>query len=54
MNVLSSLFRNELAIDLGTVNTLIFAPGKGILLNEPSVIALDRYDGNVLSSARAL
>ena len=55
MNVLSSLFRNELAIDLGTVNTLIFAPGKGILLNEPSVIALDRYDGSVLSiGSRAL
>jgi rod shape-determining protein MreB and related proteins len=48
MNVLSSLFRNELAIDLGTVNTLIFAPGKGILLNEPSVVAIDRYDGEVL------
>lgn len=49
MNLLSSLFRNELAIDLGTVNTLIFAPGKGILLNQPSVVALDRYNGEVLS-----
>jgi rod shape-determining protein MreB len=49
MHLLSSIFRNELAIDLGTVNTLIFAPGKGILLNEPSVIALDRYNGEVLS-----
>lgn len=49
MNILSSFFRNELAIDLGTVNTLIFAPGKGVLLNEPSVIALDRYNGEVLS-----
>jgi rod shape-determining protein MreB len=55
MNVLSSLFRNELAIDLGTANTLIFAPGKGILLNEPSVVALDRYNGEVLSvGSRAL
>jgi rod shape-determining protein MreB len=55
MNILSSLFRNELAIDLGTVNTLIFAPGRGILLNEPSVVALDRYNGNVLSvGTRAL
>jgi rod shape-determining protein MreB len=42
-------FRNELAIDLGTVNTLIYQPGKGILLNEPSVVALDRYDGEVVS-----
>jgi rod shape-determining protein MreB len=55
MNILSSLFRNELAIDLGTVNTLIFAPGRGVLLNEPSVVALDRYDGTVLSvGSRAL
>ena len=52
MNILSSLFRNELAIDLGTVNTLIFAPDKGILLNEPSVVALDRYNGEVLSVGR--
>lgn len=49
MNILSSFFKNDLAIDLGTVNTLIFAPGKGVLLNEPSVVALDRYDGEVVS-----
>lgn len=49
MNILSSLFHNELAIDLGTVNTLIYAPGRGVLLNEPSVVAIDRYDGKVLS-----
>lgn len=55
MDILSSLFRNELAIDLGTANTLIFAPGKGVLLNEPSVVALDRYNGDVLYvGARAL
>src|SRR6185369_17015910 len=45
---LEKFFRNELAIDLGTVNTLIYQPGKGILLNEPSVVALDRYDGEVV------
>src|SRR6185369_16966868 len=42
---IEKFFKNELAIDLGTVNTLIYQPGKGILLNEPSVVALDRYDG---------
>jgi len=42
-------FNNELAIDLGTVNTLIYQPGKGVLLNEPSVVAIDRYDGEVVS-----
>ena len=46
---IEKFFRNELAIDLGTVNTLIYQPGKGILLNEPSVVALDRYDGEVVS-----
>jgi rod shape-determining protein MreB and related proteins len=41
-------FKNELAIDLGTVNTLIYQPDRGILLNEPSVVAIDRYDGEVV------
>jgi rod shape-determining protein MreB len=45
---IEKFFKNELAIDLGTVNTLIYQPGKGILLNEPSVVALDRYDGEVV------
>ena len=48
MRFIEKFFRNELAIDLGTVNTLIYQPGKGILLNEPSVVALDRYDGEVV------
>ena len=49
MRFIEKFFRNELAIDLGTVNTLIYQPGKGVLLNEPSVVALDRYDGEVVS-----
>ncbi|HSL53100.1 MAG TPA: rod shape-determining protein [Pyrinomonadaceae bacterium] len=48
MRFIEKFFKNELAIDLGTVNTLIYQPGKGILLNEPSVVALDRYDGEVV------
>ena len=35
----------DLAIDLGTANTLIYARGQGIVLNEPSVVALDIQDG---------
>jgi len=46
---IEKFFKNELAIDLGTVNTLIYQPGRGIILNEPSVIAIDRYDGEVVS-----
>src|SRR3989337_2569300 len=37
-------FTNDLAIDLGTANTLIWARGKGIVLNEPSVVAI-RHEG---------
>ena len=33
-------FSNDLAIDLGTANTLIYAKGKGIVLDEPSVVAI--------------
>ena len=39
----SSLFgviSNDIAIDLGTANTLIYMKGRGIVLNEPSVVAL--------------
>jgi rod shape-determining protein MreB and related proteins len=39
---LRGLFSNDLSIDLGTANMLIYARGKGILLNEPSVVALRR------------
>jgi rod shape-determining protein MreB and related proteins len=39
---LRGLFSNDLSIDLGTANTLVYARGKGILLNEPSVVALRR------------
>ena len=49
MKFIEKFFKNELAIDLGTVNTLIYQPGRGILLNEPSVVAIDRYDGQVVS-----
>ena len=49
MKFIEKFFRNELAIDLGTVNTLIYQPDRGILLNEPSVVAIDRYDGEVVS-----
>jgi len=38
------LFSNDLAIDLGTANTLVYVKGKGIVLNEPSVVALKKDD----------
>jgi len=48
MNILSSIFTDDLAIDLGTVNTLIFAPDRGVVLDEPSVVAIHKYTGEVL------
>ncbi|MES2205182.1 MAG: rod shape-determining protein [Pseudomonadota bacterium] len=42
---LSSYFSSDLAIDLGTANTLIYARGRGIVLDEPSVVAI-RQDGS--------
>jgi rod shape-determining protein MreB len=46
---IEKFFKDELAIDLGTVNTLIYQPGRGVVLNQPSVVAVDRYDGEVVS-----
>ena len=49
MNVRSlfSLFSSDLAIDLGTANTLVFAKGKGIVVNEPSIVAINKTNGEV-------
>jgi rod shape-determining protein MreB len=49
MNILSNFFTDDLAIDLGTINTLIYAPGRGIVLNEPSAVAVHKYTGEVLA-----
>lgn len=42
-----SLFSSDLAIDLGTANTLVFARGKGIVVNEPSIVAINKNNGEV-------
>jgi len=41
------LFSNDLAIDLGTANTLVFAKGKGIVVCEPSIVAVNQKTGKV-------
>jgi rod shape-determining protein MreB len=43
------LFSNDVAIDLGTANTLIWMKGKGIVLNEPSIVAFDRNTKNIIA-----
>jgi rod shape-determining protein MreB len=44
-----SLFSKKLGIDLGTANTLVFVPGKGVVLFEPSVVAVSEQDNRILA-----
>ncbi|HAH33010.1 MAG TPA: rod shape-determining protein [Elusimicrobia bacterium] len=44
-----SLFSNDIGIDLGTANTLVYVRGKGIVLREPSVVAIDKNKHRVLA-----
>ena len=43
---LFSIFTNDLAIDLGTANTLLYLKGKGIVIREPSIVAINRKNNN--------
>src|SRR2546422_3087936 len=49
---LLELFSTDLGIDLGTANTLVFVRNRGIVLNEPSIIAVRRTDGAVIGVGR--
>jgi rod shape-determining protein MreB len=49
---LRGMFSNDLSIDLGTANTLVYARGQGIVLNEPSVVAI-RQDRGPAARARS-
>lgn len=44
-----SFFSPKLGIDLGTANTLVYVPGKGIVLNEPAVVAVSETDNTILA-----
>ncbi len=48
LDTILSWVSSDLAIDLGTANTLVYVKGKGIVLNEPSVVAIQRDTGKVL------
>ena len=43
------IMTKDVAIDLGTANTLIYVKGKGIVIREPSVVAIDRYSGKIVA-----
>jgi rod shape-determining protein MreB len=47
-------FRSDLAVDLGTANTLISVVGEGLVLNEPSVVAVEPQSGRILSGGCAV
>ena len=51
---LSGLFSSDMAIDLGTANTLVYVRGKGIVLNEPSVVAREKGTRRVLGKGTAV
>ncbi|HEV8634018.1 MAG TPA: rod shape-determining protein [Chloroflexota bacterium] len=49
LNSLLGLFSHDIGIDLGTANTLVMVPGKGIVINEPSVVAINKKTKKVLA-----
>ncbi len=48
-NRLKTMFTNNIAIDLGTANTLVYVKGQGLVLNEPSVVAVEKSTGKVVA-----
>ncbi len=45
----NKFFANDIAIDLGTANTLVYVKGRGILINEPSIVAIRKSDQQILA-----
>ncbi|HUK98684.1 MAG TPA: rod shape-determining protein, partial [Gaiellaceae bacterium] len=46
-NYLTGFGGRDMAVDLGTANTLVYVRGRGIVLSEPSVVAIDQRSGEV-------
>lgn len=44
-----AMVSNDIGIDLGTANTLVYVPGKGVIINEPSVVAINQKTGQVVA-----
>src|SRR5215213_293845 len=53
MSIFGGLFAPDIAIDLGTANTLVFVKGWGVVLSEPSVVAIDNKTDNVAAVGSA-
>ena len=53
LNLRRTLFGgNDIAIDLGTANTLIYVKGVGIVVDEPTILAINKIDGSILAVGR--
>jgi rod shape-determining protein MreB and related proteins len=49
LNALLSLVSTDIAIDLGTANTLVYVKGKGVVLNEPTIVAINKKTGQLVA-----
>lgn len=49
LHKLNTMFSNDIGIDLGTANTLVYLKGKGIIINEPSVVAVNQKTGQIVA-----
>jgi len=49
LNRVLSTFSTDIAIDLGTANTLVYVKGKGIVLNEPTIVAINKKTGQLVA-----
>jgi len=49
LRALAWMFSTDLAVDLGTANTLVYVRGEGVVLNEPSVVAMSQKDHSLLA-----
>ena len=49
LNNILGIFSKDVGIDLGTANTLVYVKGRGIVINEPSVVAVNKKTGQILS-----
>src|SRR5574343_1922881 len=49
LNKFYRMFSNDIGIDLGTANTLVYLKGHGIVINEPSVVVLNQKTGQIVA-----
>src|SRR3989344_3594467 len=49
LNRLLGIFSKDIGIDLGTANTLVYVRNEGIIINEPSIVALNQKTGQILA-----